>query len=60
LYILKLKLQDIDNYNNKLFVNYVKIILQENIAKLKMLIFVSVVIILIIIIGYLINIKEHN
>lgn len=59
-FIFKLKLQDIDNSNNKLFVSFVKIILPENIVKLRMHIFVLAVIILITITDYLINIREHN
>jgi hypothetical protein len=40
LFIFKLTLADTDNCRNKLYVNCAKITQQENIAKLKMLIFV--------------------
>ena len=53
-------LVDIDNYNNKYYVNFVKIMLLGNIVKLKMLVFVLVVTIAIIKIDYLISILELN
>lgn len=57
-FISKLRPQDIASSKNKLFANFAKTTQLENIAKPKTRTFVSVVIILTIIIGFLINTKE--